>query len=138
MDNDAANVFRFSEAHVRPRLSAIFRLVDAISPRRATLVIRLARADPYDVGIARRYGDIADRCGSLVIEDGLPGRSAVRRLPHAAGGRRHVEELAEKLPDLRLWPLGNRERYDAATRYGWADRAPWQFGETRRISIEYY
>src|SRR5439155_22349712 len=84
MDNDASDVLRLPESHVRPRLSTILRLVDSISPRRAALVVRLARSNPNDVRIARRNGDVTNRCSTLMIEDWLPGRSAIRRFPDSS------------------------------------------------------
>ena len=84
MDDDASDVLGLPESHVSPRFSTILRLVDSISPRRAALVVRLARSNPNDVRIARRYSDVTNRCRTLMIEDRLPGRSAIRRLPNSS------------------------------------------------------
>ena len=62
MNDDAPDVLGLLEPHVRPGPSTILRLVDAISPRRAALVIGLAGSYPDDVGIAWRNGDVTNRC----------------------------------------------------------------------------
>jgi len=62
IDDHAPDVLGRLEAHVRPRFSAVLRLVDAVAPRCAALIVRLAGADPDDVGIARRDRDVANGC----------------------------------------------------------------------------
>ena len=69
---------------VRPGLAGVGRLVDAVAGRDVAADVGLAGADVDDVGIARRDRDRSDRRDRLVVEDGLPGRPAVGRLPDAA------------------------------------------------------
>src|SRR5690349_25099476 len=65
IDNDGRDVFGLGESHVLPRLAAVGRFVNAIAERHAVAYVRFAGADPNDVGITRREGDVADRYRSL-------------------------------------------------------------------------
>src|SRR6185295_765609 len=84
VDDDAIDVARGRQPHLRPGLAAVDRLVDAVAPRRALPVVRLAGADPDEIGIALRDGDGADRDEALVLELRLERRARRGRLPHAA------------------------------------------------------
>ena len=74
------------QAHVRPGLAAVGRLVDAVADRRRVARPGLAGADPDVLPVRRVDRDRADRLDRLLVEDGLEGRAAVDRLPHAARG----------------------------------------------------
>src|SRR5207253_2661611 len=84
VDHDSVDVHRIRETAVRPGFARVGGLVDAVAPGRALPVVRLAGAHVDDVGIRWRNGDIADRAGRLIVEDGLPGRAAVGRLEDPA------------------------------------------------------
>ena len=131
MDDDAADVLRFPETHVRPAFAAVLGLVDAVAPGCAALIVVLTRSYPDDLGIAWRNCDVADRRRALVIEDRLPGGAAVDGFPDTARCRRNVEQLAEPLTDLGCGPLGDREVDDAPARNRRSYRSPRQLGEPR-------
>src|SRR5262249_4965263 len=84
IDDDAVDVARRAQAHVDVGLAAVGRLVDAVAPAGALPVVRLAGADPDEIGIALRDGDVANRHQADVLELRLERRAAVRGLPHAA------------------------------------------------------
>ena len=90
IDDDAIDVARGAETHVGVGLAAVGRLVDAVAPRRALAVVRLAGADPDEIGIGLRDRHVADRHQALVLELRLERRAVVRGFPHAAvrGARR--------------------------------------------------
>src|SRR5689334_24327152 len=136
MYDDAADVLALAQPHVRPGSAAVLGLVDAIAPGCAALIVVFTGADPKDLRITRRDGDVADRCGSLMIEDWLPGRAAVRCLPHSTRCRRDVEKLTESLSDLRRSSLWNREINHSTTRDRRSNWSPRQFRETRRVGVE--
>ena len=84
------------------RLAAVGRLVDAVAPRRALAVVRLAGADPDEIGIALRDRDVADRHQPLVLELGLERGAVVDGLPHAAVRRADVEDRRVGLVDRQV------------------------------------
>src|SRR5262249_47054709 len=67
IDGDAADVAGGAEAHVCITLSAVHRFVDAVAPRCALAIVRLACADPHKVRVALRDGEIADRHQPLIL-----------------------------------------------------------------------
>ncbi len=100
MGDHPRNLERVAEADVRERAAAVGGLVEAVAPRHAVAVVRLARADPEHAGIGLEDGDVADRGRSVVVEDRRPGRAGVRRLPDAARcgrGQRKSEVGVERL-----------------------------------------
>src|SRR5256885_7861286 len=136
MDDDASDVLAFAQPQVRPGSAAILGLIASIAPRCTALIVVFAGANPKDLRIARRDGDVADGCRSLMIEDRLPGRPAVGCLPHSARCRCDVEQLAESLTDLRRRSLWNREINHSTTSDRRPDRSPRQFGKARRVGVE--
>ena len=86
-----ADVLGVPEPHVLPGLAAVERAIDAVAPRRTLPIVWLAGANPNDVGIRRRYADVADRSRSLLVEDRIEGRAGVSSLPHAAGCGSDIE-----------------------------------------------
>ena len=97
VDHDAVDVLRRAQADVRVRLAAVGGFVDAVAPRCALAVVRLARADPDEVRVALRDGEIADRDQPLILELGLERRAVVHRLPDAAVRRADVEDRGVRL-----------------------------------------
>jgi hypothetical protein len=94
VDDDTPDMMRVAQPHVRPCLAAIERAVDAVAPRRALPVVRLARPHPDDVGIRRRDRQIADRQHAAgPVEDGLPRHAVVDALEYAAGRRSDEDDL---------------------------------------------
>src|SRR5262249_27297111 len=70
---------------VIPGLAGVAGLVDAVARLDIAADVGLAAADVDHVRVGRRDGDGSDGRDWLLIEDGLPGESAVARLPDAAG-----------------------------------------------------
>ena len=87
-------------------------------------VVRLAGADPDDVGIRLRDGDVADREQPLVLEQRRERRAIARRLPHAAVRRADV-------PDRRVLFVDG-EIGDAPRHGGRTDRSEVQLLELLR------
>src|SRR5262245_7043514 len=94
VDDDARDLVRLRETDVRPVLAGIDGFVHAVADRRVVARILLAGADVYDVRIARRDRDGADRGDRLLVEDGLEGGAAVRGLDDAAVGTGDVVDVA--------------------------------------------
>ena len=128
-------MLRLGKHRARPRLAAVGRLVDAGAPRRAAHVVRLAGADPHDVGVRRRDGDGADGSGADRVEDRRPRDAGVGRLPHAArrgGGVDHAADAAAR----RLGVVGDRDVGDAAAHDGRSDRPEDEGADEDRIGGE--
>src|SRR3954464_15024888 len=136
MDDDASNVLRLAQAHVRPRPAAIFRFVNSIAPRRAALIVVLTGTDPKDLGIAGCDGDITDGGSALFIEDRLPRSTAVGGFPYATRCGGDVEKLTQSLADLRSWPFGHREIDHTSARDRWSNGSPWQLRESSGIRVK--
>ena len=92
--------------HVRPRLAAVRRLVDAVAGGDVAADVGLAGTDVDDVRIGGRNGDRAGRGDRLVVEDRLPGRTAVHGFPDAAARGRGVVDrrIARDARDARHAP----------------------------------
>ena len=100
-----------------PGLSAIGRLVDAITRREIGPLQPLAGPDIDYIGVGGGDRQIADRAGRLVIKERSPGPTRVGRLPDAA-----IVDPNEE--DIRLgW---NADRADCSSGPEWADIAPAQ------------
>jgi hypothetical protein len=67
------------------------RWVQVLPPSRERFP--LAGSHPDDLGRRLEDGHGADGGHRLVVEDRLPGQAAVHRLPDAAGGRPHVDDV---------------------------------------------
>jgi hypothetical protein len=93
MDRDAGDVVGIAQPHVRPGLAGIGRLVHAVARVGAPRGERVARANPDDVGVRWRHGDVADRQLRLTVEHRLECRPVVRRFPEAAGPEPDVERV---------------------------------------------
>ena len=91
MHDDAGDRLRVGQAGVREGPGAVGRLVDADAGHGRAEEVRLAGANPDDVGIRGRDRDVADARRGLVLEDGLPRRAVVVGLPHAARRIRGVD-----------------------------------------------
>src|SRR6185437_10020671 len=79
-----------------------------------------------DGGIRRRHSQRADRSDGLPIEDRRPHTAVVGALPDAAVGRGDVEHV-------RL--SADARRGHGAAAAIWADHAPLEAGEHRRIEL---
>ena len=84
VDDDPVDVLRGAKPHVGVGLPAVGRLVDAVAPRGALAVVRLARAHPDKIGVALGNGHVADRHQPLVLELRFERGAVVPGLPHAA------------------------------------------------------
>ena len=87
MDGDLADLIRVLEAHVLPRLTAVDRLVDAVAVRNRVPRVRLAGADPDDVGVRRGDRHVADRDGRFFVKLMFECQTVVHRLEQSAPGR---------------------------------------------------
>src|SRR5439155_3934293 len=114
-----------------PRSAAIVTFVHAVTVGDGSLRIALAGPDPDDVGMLRVDGDPADRVGALFVEDRLPRRAAIGRLPDAAGCRADEDHGAVGRVD--------GDGHDAAGGDGGTDGSRFQTGERiagrRRILV---
>ena len=82
---DAADAAGFVEAHVRPGLPGVDRLVDAVADHVAVADRPgFAGAGPDHVGIGRRHRERADRRDRHAVGDRRPADAAVGGLPDAA------------------------------------------------------
>ena len=94
-------------------LPAVGGPVDAVAPGRALPVVGLARADPHQVGVRLRDGDVANRHQALVLELGLERRAVVDGLPDAPVGGAYVVDRRVRLVDREIGdPPGHRGRPD--------------------------
>src|SRR5262249_6499516 len=118
VDDDAADVVRVAQAHVRPGLAGVGGLVDAVAPGDGVARVALAGADPDHVRVRRRHRHVAHAEGALPVEDRDPGVAVVGRLPQAAGRRGDVHDLRVALDDGDV--------HDAAAHVGRADVADRQ------------
>ena len=125
IDHDHRDVLGGLQAHVGPGGAAIERLVDAVAVGNAALGVVLAAADPDHQRVVRIEGHAAERVGTLVVEDRIPGRAGVGRLPEAACGCGDV-------PD-RLVLRIDREVGDAAGDHGRTDSAQGEAAEGFRL-----
>jgi hypothetical protein len=90
--------------------------------------VRLARAGPDDGGIRLEHRDGPDRLDSLRVEHGLPRGAAVDRLPDAAAGAPHIEDVGIGLDAF--------DRRHPAARASRADGAHGEPGEAGRIDAK--
>ena len=101
---------------MRPRHAAVSGPVNSIAVRDVIARISFAGSDPDIARVAwrNRYG--ADRCDGLTVEDGLPRRHRVARLPHTAPGRADIGE--------RRIAIGTRDCGQSSTGERRTDIAP--------------
>ena len=112
------------EADVRPRRAGVGRAIDAAAPRRALSVVLLAGSGPDDLRVAREDREIAEGVVRLALEDRLPERAVIRRLPDAARRRGDVDRR-------RIFRI-DFDVVDAAAGRGGSDGAEVQRVELRR------
>src|SRR6185436_3836993 len=91
--DDAPDVMGVGKTHELPFLSAVGGLVDAIAPGRTLAVIGFARSDPDNIGVGLRNGDVTDRTGRLIIEEGFPGRAVISGLEDTAGCGADIDDF---------------------------------------------
>ena len=100
VNENAADLARIVEADVLPGCSSVVAAIHAVAGGEIGADVGLACAHVDHLGIGRRDGKRADGGDGLVIEDGLPHRAGVGRLPHAAVDA--AEEEALSLPGTPL------------------------------------
>ncbi len=103
MDDNAGDMLRVAEAHVRPGRAAVGGLVDSVAPVCAARQGVVAGARPHHIGVRRGDCQGADGRDSGGIGDEFPGSAAVRGAPHAAGASSGEHDVAMR--------LGGRFRY---------------------------
>ena len=91
MDLHLADVPRFHQPQVSPRLPTVVRPVDTVAPRRALAVVLLSSAGVEDVRVRVGDGHVAERAHRHELEDVFPRVAAIRGLPQAAGSRRNKD-----------------------------------------------
>ena len=84
MNANAPDVPRLFQTKMSPRLARVGAAVDAVPPRGALAVVLLARPGPEDVRVRGGDGEVAEGAHRLPLEDRLPRRPLVRRLPQPA------------------------------------------------------
>ncbi len=115
--DDRGQVLGILQPHVPPRPAAVRGLVDPVAVAHVPAAHVLARAHPDDVRGARVDGHRADAVRPLVVEDRLPRRPRVRRLPHAAGPHGHVDDAGVVRVDVDVGdPAAVQRRADATER----------------------
>src|SRR5258708_25292454 len=85
MDDVIGAVARVFQANVVPGFAAVVRTIDAIAEGDVAANAGFAGADVNHIGIGVRDRDAADRGGGLLIEERIPGNTAVGGFPNAAG-----------------------------------------------------
>ena len=126
---DLRDPLRAAEPRVRPALAAVDRLVHAVADRDAVARPGFARADPDRLRVLRIDRHRADRLHGLLVEDRLEGRSAVDRLPDAAGGGADEDRQAVALAD-------GVDGGDAAAHRRGADVARAEAGDGLRVDLD--
>ena len=91
--DDAPDVVRFRKADVRPRLTLVGRLVDAVSPVGRPRVVAFARTQVEHIRVGGSDRDGSDRVDILILEQHVERDSVVRRPPQVPGGRSDVERV---------------------------------------------
>ena len=121
VEGDLADVFRLVEPHVLERSPGVAAPPDAVPVGHRPLAVVLAGSQPDDVRVGRidhyRRGGIH----RVVLEDRLPGGTAVRGLKSVSGGDRHV-------PGGRVVRIDGHVGDPPGTRRG-PDTAEFQAGE---------
>src|SRR4029079_18836983 len=120
VDVDHGDHLRVVEPEVRPGLSGVRGLVDAVANREVRPDDAGAGPDVYDVRIGWRDGDRPDRTGWLAVEERNPGRPVVCRAPDAAVVETDVEHV-------RLTRHTRKRASTTGARR--ADLAPMQVGQ---------
>src|SRR5204863_7488135 len=82
VDRDLRDPLALLQAHVRPALAAVDRLVDSVSNGHRVARPGLPGPDPDHLRVLRVDGDGPDRLHRLPVEDGLEGHAPVLALPH--------------------------------------------------------
>ena len=116
MHADAGDALGSLQADVGPRVATVGRAIHAVAKRRRVARVVLAGAEVDHIRVRRGYSNCPERQGPTVVEDRLPGDSAILGTEQAAGSGRHVEHVgAPRNP-------GQIDR--AATHESGTDRAP--------------
>ena len=125
MNADPRDRVRVAEAELRPGLSGVGGLVDAVAGHDVAADARLAHADVDHVGVRLGDGDGADRrTADLAVGDRRPGVARVDGLPQAAAHR------AEVGVERTAFDAAHRNRSTAAVG---ADAAPARGLENRLL-----
>ena len=112
--------------HVLERAAAVGRLEDADARHRGAKQVGFAGADPDDVRIRRRDGDVADARGRLILEDRLPASRRRRRSSRRRSSRSRRRSGARAA-------VGNGDVGRATADVGRAEILPGQTAVGRRL-----
>ena len=116
MDDDLADVASVFQSHVVPGLAAVVRTIDAIAEGDVAANAGFAGPDVDYIGIGVGDRDAADGRGGLLVEEWIPGNTAVRGFPDAAG-------YGSKIVGVRLAQDSSHGKGPATAE--WADEAPF-------------
>ena len=115
MDDDLGEVLRGFEAHFGPTAAAIFAAVDAVAKADMPTADVLTGAEPDDLGVGGVEGDAAGGVDALTIEDRLPGRARVDRLPDPTRTHCDIPDAGVRGMDGDVGdPAGHEGRADIA------------------------
>src|SRR5437879_13883965 len=87
IDDNAADLPRIAQADVLPGSAAVGGFVNAVTESDVRAHVGLTGSGINHVGISRRNGQGADRSNTLLLEERLPGLTAIACLPNAAINR---------------------------------------------------
>src|SRR5439155_14738173 len=117
IDDNAPDLPRIAQADVLPSSAAVGGFVNAITESDVRAHVGFAGSGINHVRISRRNGQGADGGNTLLLEERLPGLTAIACLPNAAINRAEIVNIG--LAD----DAGHRQRAPAAK---WPNRAPAQ------------
>src|SRR6185369_17753158 len=91
IEDDAADVLGGVEPEVGPGAPGVDGTINTVAHADRVVQIPFAGAGPDDHGIRLEDGERTDRGDRLLVEERLPGGTAVDRLPDAARGAANVD-----------------------------------------------
>src|SRR5579859_5838049 len=118
IDGERRDLLSIHQAEMRPGLTGVGGLVDAIANGEIGTVQSLATAYINNVGVRGRNGNGTDGLRGLMVENWVPGAAVVVRFPDAAVYLAHIKHIGL---------AGNTGGRASATAPKWADHAPVQF-----------
>ncbi len=91
VDNNSGNLACLAQSQIFPGFAPVARAVDACPHRNAVAGVAFTCAHPYDFGVLRVQGNIANRLGLLLVEQGRPRDAAVGGFPESARCGAHID-----------------------------------------------
>ena len=112
IENNAIDVLGVLESHIGKRLAAIGGLPHAVAPAGGLAIVRLTGADPNDVRVGLRHGDVADAEQSAILKQWREGRAITGGLPHATVRGSDIPNRRIRLVDGKI---GDASRHDGGS-----------------------